>query len=53
MMMLMARTPLSRPGHLPFTRQSRNRALDHILRYYALHLAPLASLKSLDILRMM
>lgn len=53
MMMLVARTPLNRPGHLPFTRQSRNRALDLILRYYALHLAPLTSLKSLDILRMM
>lgn len=53
MMILIARTPLSRPGRLPLNRDSRNRALDVILRYFSLHLVPLTSLKSLEILRMM
>ncbi|MDE6853875.1 MAG: DNA repair protein RecO C-terminal domain-containing protein [Muribaculaceae bacterium] len=38
---------------LPLDRDSRERALDRILRYYALHLTPLTSLKSLDVLRML
>ncbi len=53
MMMLLCCTPLARSGRLPLTRDSRNRALDVILRYFSLHLTPLTSLKSLDVLRMM
>lgn len=33
--------------------EGRNTILDHILRYYAIHLAPLTSLRSLDVLRML
>ncbi len=32
-------------------RESRNEILDCLLRYYAIHLAPLTSLRSLDVLR--
>ena len=39
-------------GRLAFTRHERGEALDAILRYYALHHTPLASLKSLEIVRM-
>lgn len=53
MMMLISRTPLARAGRLPLTRATRNRALDLILRYFSLHLAPLNSLKSPEILRML
>ena len=53
MMMLISRTPLSRAGRLPLSRAGRNRALDLILRYFTLHLSPLGSLKSPEILRML
>lgn len=38
---------------LPLDRTSRERVLDRILHYYALHLTPLTSLKSLGVLRML
>lgn len=49
---------LSRCGYdaacrLRWSRDMRRRALDLLLRYYSIHIAPLASLKSLDVLRSM
>lgn len=50
-LVLMANTPYSKGGRLPLGREERNRTLDLILHYYSLHLAPLESIKSLEILR--
>ena len=48
---LLARSPLSASHRLPLRRAERNRALDLILRYISIHLTPLDSLHSLEILR--
>lgn len=51
LLVLLANTPYSKGGRLPFGRDGRNKALDLILHYYSLHLAPVESIKSLEILR--
>ena len=50
-LMLISRTPIAHAGRIAFTADSRNRALDLLLRYYSIHLTPLSNLKSLEILR--
>jgi DNA repair protein RecO (recombination protein O) len=40
-------------GRLAFVRSERSDALDAILRYYAIHHTPLASIKSLEVVRML
>lgn len=52
-LMALSRAGYRSAAHLPFNRESRRRALDSILRYFELHLTPLSSLKSLEILRSM
>lgn len=47
----LARTTFANMHHLALSHTQRNAILDAILRYYALHLAPLTTLKSLHILR--
>lgn len=51
LLMLMAALPFSKGGRLPLSRAQRNAALDTLLHYYSLHLTPVDSLKSLEILR--
>ena len=47
----LARVPLRHCGMLRIPRADRARALDTILRYYSIHIAPLDSLASLAIVR--
>lgn len=51
LMVMLSRATYASAAHLPFDRDGRRRALDLILQYFTLHLAPLNKLKSLDILR--
>ncbi len=50
-LMALSRADYASACHLPLDRYGRRRALDLVLSYYSLHLSPLASLKSLDVLR--
>lgn len=47
----LARVHYNNSGELGLDRTMRNRLLDSLLRYYSIHLLPLTSLKSLEILR--
>lgn len=47
----LARVNFANMHHLALSHRQRNAILDTILRYYALHLAPLTTLKSLQVLR--
>lgn len=53
MLMAVSRATFNTAKNLPLTPASRKRALDLILDYYAIHLAPLSALHSLEILREM
>ncbi|MDE6397499.1 MAG: DNA repair protein RecO [Muribaculaceae bacterium] len=48
---LMSFTDYGHLGNLPFTRETRRRALDVILRYYTLHHSSLDGLRSLPVVR--
>lgn len=48
---LLLKMPYHAAHRLHLSRADRNAALDLILRYFSLHVAPLTSLKSLEILR--
>ncbi|MCH5221056.1 MAG: DNA repair protein RecO C-terminal domain-containing protein [Muribaculaceae bacterium] len=50
-LMALSRSSYATASMLPFNRTVRNRVLDYIMQYYTIHLASLASIKSLDILR--
>ena len=49
----LSRITFDNMGWFRFSRQQRNRALDVILAYFSLHYAPLASLRSLEVVRML
>lgn len=50
-LMALSRASYASAANLPFDRYARKTALDYILQYLSLHLAPLSSLKSLEVLR--
>ena len=50
-MCLLLQLPLHRTGLLRLSNLARARALEEILKYYSIHLAPISDLTSLDILR--
>ncbi len=49
----MLRMTYSNMASFRLTREQRSRALDLVLRYYSLHVAPLSHIRSLEILRSM